>query len=140
MSMEYLQDMDRGFCNDLGDLAKLRWLGDDRMEEFKIQWDSTVYGLREPQTEDNLRAMFWELMKHSKALAVDIRDYRRAPHGHPDHTYAFLYNAMVTHLERERKDKVNDELAKARGLKGSSSSAFAATEANPPERSRERER
>ena len=81
---QFEEDDDRCFTNDLGDIEALKWLGDEQLLKFKSNWDDVVGGLREPQSSDNLRALFYERIKTSKVLAIDLNTYERARRGERD--------------------------------------------------------
>ena len=55
---QFEEDDDRCFTNDLGDIKALKWLGDYQLLTLKSNWDHVAGGLREPQSSDNLRALF----------------------------------------------------------------------------------
>ena len=84
--------------NTIKDLNAVHWIDDSfaGLERLKLWWDSTLAGMytEDRPSDNNLREMLFDLLKHSTKLAMDIAHYKRPGHG--DHTYKLLYDRLMT--------------------------------------------
>ena len=68
-----------------------------------------------------LETLFFNQVKHSKAIAHDLQEYHRAEEGTNKKSYEFLVTAVRRYLDRERLESNRERVA--RNLGASSSNA-----------------
>ena len=71
-------------CCTIHDLCSVKWLGDTQLEALRHTWEDKLANQREPQSEDQLATILFEVLKDSKEgmLKDDVTRYRRWPRGH----------------------------------------------------------
>ena len=103
-----------GAMYDITDLAKIKWLGDDKMRTFQNNIDTVLAGCRKTIDEDTLRSFYLDEISKSAKLKPDVAHFRRLPNGHEDKNYNFLKSALLRQLELERE--ASNRLAQERAL------------------------
>lgn len=82
-------DVNKGHYFSWTDLNKCVFHGDLRLSEFINNWQDTMEGLITPIPEEIIEAMFYEQIKSSTVMKVEIHNYIVATVGHPHKTYKF---------------------------------------------------
>ena len=113
---EYKLDEERGTLFDLTDLMAVRMKDDRHMEAFIDVWDDTVHNMKEPLPESVVEVLFFEQIKRSSVLASEVAEYNRAPRGDHRHSYQFLYDSAVRHVNRQLNER--NRAAKLDHLRG----------------------
>ena len=105
------------------DLQSVKWMGDDRMEEFRSLWDHYIDHLQKTDVlQDEIEYIFLSQIEQSAEMAHDIAHYHRVHDTHPHKSYAYLYDTLNRHLalkqfERNRVSQVNMRDYMAKGTK-----------------------
>ena len=105
------------------DLQAVKWMGDERMEEFRSLWDHYVDHLQKTDVlQDEIEYIFLAQIEQSTEMAHDIAHYHRVHDSHPHKSYAYLYDTLNRHLalkqlERNRVSQVNMRDHMAKGTK-----------------------
>ena len=88
-------------CFTIHDLCSVRWQGDDRLEALRNTWEDKLANQMERQSDDQLAAILFEILKNSKEgmLKDDVTRYRRWPRGHKKKTYQFLIRALDRQID-----------------------------------------
>ena len=82
------------------------------MESFLLDWHRLTDDQDVTMVDEVKENIFYKKIKnHSPALRGWIEAYDRAKPGHPDGTYAYLLDAMTTHIERQRMEAHVEKLA-----------------------------
>jgi hypothetical protein len=94
-------------CYTIHDLCSVKLLGDNQLEALRNTWEDKLANQREPQSEDQLATILFEVLKHSKEgmLKDDVTRYRRWPRGHKKKTYKFLIRALDRQIDMNVRDR-----------------------------------
>ena len=95
------------------DLTGLPWLGDNRMHQFKVLWESMATRMSSELSDNMLSELLCHKMEDSKVLADDLAYYHRCKIGHEDHSYQFLIASMDRYLARQRLLKNRNDIKQA---------------------------
>ena len=104
----------------LQDLFSVKLKGDN-LRSFISNWDQVIAGIPKVPKVSVLETLFFNQVKHSKAIAHDLQEYHRAEEGTDKKSYDFLVTAVRRYLGRERPESNRERVA--RNLGASSSSA-----------------
>ena len=53
-------------CYTIHALCSVKWLGDNQLEALRNTWGDKLANQREPQSDDQLATILFEVLKHSK--------------------------------------------------------------------------
>jgi hypothetical protein len=95
---------DKEVTYNITDLTRLLWLGDKRIADFLISWNTVVGGMKGQLGEAPLHAWFYEQVKKSTVLKEEVAHYDRVEKGHPHKTYQWLMMAVRKYVMTKRRD------------------------------------
>lgn len=93
-------DVARGAMFDIRDLQSCTLASDSQMANFLADWEYKLQGLNEEPTSHTKMVYFFEAIKHSKALALDLAHWDRLDMTHADRSYEWLLQRVCAHLDR----------------------------------------
>ena len=92
----------------------------DNLRSFISNWDQVIAGIQKVPEVSVLESMFFNQVKHSKAIAHDLQEYHRDEEGTDKKSYDFLVTAVRRYLDRERLESNRERLARNLGASCSS--------------------
>ena len=123
MIYEYLRTRkDMEVVYGIRDLLLLEWKGDDKMDDFRMEWKQVVDNMSEDtQLQDTaLEDILGIQMKKSVVLKEDLAHYDREPIGTAHHCYQYLLDCMERYLARQLEKKNLEARLTKKGGKNSS--------------------
>ena len=87
------------------ELNAMKWHGDDRMEEYLIEWDFIIDHMEERITDNCKRDVMAGHVQNSEALKEDYAHFKRVGRTHSDHSAAYLRKAIERHIMNTRQIK-----------------------------------
>ena len=61
-------------CYTIHDLCSVKWLGEGQLEALRNTWEDKLANQREPQSDDQLATILFEILKQSKCLRTTSSD------------------------------------------------------------------
>ena len=81
----------------------LRWIGDNDMERFKMNWFDVVHLQGNPLDDSHLAEILLNLMRESKVMQPDIAIYRKQVHTTGVNDYKVLISILDRHIAMYRE-------------------------------------
>ena len=105
LSYQYYEiSEDKSVTYNITDLTRLIWLGDKRIADFLVSWNTVVGGMRGQLGEAPIHQWFYEQVKKSTVLKEEVAHYDRVDSGHPHKTYKWLMGAVRKYVMVRRRD------------------------------------
>ena len=70
---------DAGAAATIRHLAEIRWMGDNRMQEFLNLWDKVIRAINVPPSEVDLRDFFLSKLRQSSVFVKELDEYEELP-------------------------------------------------------------
>ena len=87
---------------------KMKWLGDNEMQKFKMNWNDIVHLQGTPLDDTHLAEILLQLLQESKVMAPDIAIYRSKVYRTGVNDYAELTSILDRHISMYC-EKVNNQ-------------------------------
>ena len=85
------------------DMENIKWLGDNRLEEFYRNYCEILNGLSDHVTEEALTEKLLRILRKSTKLLTDIQWFERLPEGDPQRTHVTLRSFIEGQIRRDRE-------------------------------------
>ena len=95
---------DKSVTYNITDLTRLLWMGDKRISDFLVSWNTVIGGMRGSLGEAPIHQWFYEQVKKSTVLKEEVAHYDRVDPGHPHKSYKWLMGAVRKYVMVKRRD------------------------------------
>ena len=88
----------------------MTWIGDDKLEAFRNNWETTIAGMASEVEDAHLTELLLTQMMHSKELKEQVTQFRKRDPDDPERCYQTLIDNIDEHLiyQQELKNR-NDQ-------------------------------
>ena len=87
-----------GLVYTIFDLSRVSWLGDDKLETFRNNWESTIAGMATDVEDAHLTELLLTQLLNSKELKEQITQFRKRDPEDPKRCYGKLIYTIYEHL------------------------------------------
>jgi hypothetical protein len=94
-----------GLVYTICDLAYVKWLGDERMETFRNNWETTLAGMSAQVDDSHLTELLLQQMMQSKELKDQVTQFRKRDLDDPLRCYHTLVDMIDEHLVYQQEAK-----------------------------------